>query len=69
VYITSGDAKGFVCSILNSNRVSSETALKRPLDSSITLTVDHPSAVVGKLVENVPYEQVIQAAFVFPFLS
>jgi hypothetical protein len=69
VYITSGDAKGFLCNILNVTHVSAEAALKRPLDSGIILTVDHPSAVVGKLVENVPYEQVIQAAFVFPFLS
>jgi hypothetical protein len=68
VYITSGDAKGFLCNILNVTHVSAEAALKRPLDSGIILTVDHPSAVVGKLVENVPYEQVIQAGFVFPFL-
>jgi hypothetical protein len=69
VYITSGDVKGFLCTLLNVKRVSSETALKRLLDSGITFTVNHPSAVVGKLVENVPYEQVIQAAFVLPFLS
>jgi hypothetical protein len=67
VYITNGDAKGFLCTILNVQRVSSETALKRPLDSGIAFTVDHPSAVVRKRVENVPYEQVIQAAFVVSF--
>jgi hypothetical protein len=67
VYITSGDAKGFLCTILNVKCVSSETALKWSLNSGIMFTVDHPSAVVGKLVKNIPYEQVIQAAFVLPF--
>jgi hypothetical protein len=64
VYITDGDAKGFLCEILKVHRVSPSVALQRPLDSGLLFSVDHPAAAVKKLLENVPYEHIIDAEFV-----
>jgi hypothetical protein len=67
VYITSVEAKGFLCWVLKVQRVSPSVALKRPLDSGLVFSINHSSGAVKKLVENVPYENIIDAQFVFLF--